>query len=278
MFGFGKKSAGKGASASVPPPPPKLHFGCPVGATCIASDPLQGTIAVGTFQGEVKLFGSSSAQLMLPAVVVSPIRHLVLSAGHLLAIHEPNTLCVWSLRRKSRHLASLLASITPPPLEEGCADPVTRTSHIPSTPLVLLGTAHGNIRVLDLEAAALAPWRLELSQSESTAIGGPLCALELNPSSPRRLLVGGEGGLLKVCELAHGGAPPRAICTFGAPRGGGRAPGRGGGKGGDGAASGGASGGGAAAGVDAPGLTVAAWAAGDGGGGCRVVLAGYITA
>ena len=128
-----------------PPPPPKVHYGVPALACCLAADPVQGTIAIGTESGHIKLFGRRGSELLLPAISPAPVRHLafITNRGLLLAVHERAVLRLWSLRGARPTLAATPVLPAVDSLEVSVATLVPRSS------IVLLGTSDGRVFACD---------------------------------------------------------------------------------------------------------------------------------
>ena len=143
---FFSKAKAPAAEAPPPPPPPRpLHVGVPLAACSVAVDPVQGTVAVGSVDGLVKLFGFQGAEIALwpdntggdadPSSGRSPVAHLAFAtnSGRLLAVHAPGTLRLWALDGRARlaHTATI---------DEGA---VALVAPCPGTAWMLLGTEHG---------------------------------------------------------------------------------------------------------------------------------------
>ena len=162
---FSKAKAPIAEAPPPPPPPPRpLHVGVPLAACSVAVDPVQGTVAVGSVDGLVKLFGFQGAEIALwpdntggdadPSSGRSPVAHLAFAtnSGRLLAVHAPGTLRLWALDGRAR-LANTAT------VDEGA---VALVAPCPGTAWMLLGTEHGGACAYDAAGdGALAPWRLQ---------------------------------------------------------------------------------------------------------------------
>ncbi|EOD28254.1 hypothetical protein EMIHUDRAFT_456965 [Emiliania huxleyi CCMP1516] len=105
----------------------------------------EGTIAIGTESGHIKLFGRRGSELLLPAISPAPVRHLafITNRGLLLAVHERAVLRLWSLRGARPTLAATPVLPAVDSLEVSVATLVPRSS------IVLLGTSDGRVFACD---------------------------------------------------------------------------------------------------------------------------------
>ncbi|KAL3907020.1 MAG: hypothetical protein SGPRY_010329 [Prymnesium sp.] len=201
MWPFKRKSSGSAdpppptAEPSAPPPPPPIHFGVPLSPVCIAVDPIQSTIALGTSRGEVKLFSRANQEVLLPHPTnAPPVVHLFFwtNNGRLLSLHTPDLIQLWDLTGPAVRLCTSFH----------IGQPVDLASLIPSSPFALLASCRC-IRAYDLrgEDSSLSPWQLPTGDSQ------PLCAMQSNPLDPRKLLTGSTRGRLRVHSLSESDDP-----------------------------------------------------------------------
>ncbi|KAL1504258.1 hypothetical protein AB1Y20_010667 [Prymnesium parvum] len=195
MWPFRKKgssAAGAPPPEAAPPPPPPVHFGVPYQPTCLAADPIQATIAVGSSRGEIKLFSRAADEMMLPSASgAAPVAQLAFwtNQGRLLAIQSPGTLVLWDLRRAVRLAAHFAVGA-----------PIDLAWLIPRSPYALL-SVEGTVRVYEMEREEprlSSPWSLDAGR------GAPLCAMSTSPAEPRKLLAATCRGELRVFTLGGG--------------------------------------------------------------------------
>jgi hypothetical protein len=188
-------AAGEDSAASL-----QLHIGVPWATSCLAVDPVQGTVALGGSAGEVKLLGlceqdprACADMLLPPQDSGGPVVALLFlpNEGRLLVLQAPALLRIWRLTCLPPQIEVCLplsTSTEPDPS-------VTIAALIPRSPFLLVGTGSGAVVCAHCTAGRVAGWALPPAE-------GAVCALEPRPSDPTQLLLGRRR--LRVASLRRG--------------------------------------------------------------------------
>ena len=128
-----------------------LHHGIPAGPTCIAFDPVQRLMAVGTDKGLVKLFGKPGVEVVVNQYAGS-ITHLcfLVNMGKLVLVHRGGS-CEGVNLDSRRSIGSYVF--------KGAV--VTCLVHVPNTDFVCVGLDTGHVHVLSAAGKlALSSYRI----------------------------------------------------------------------------------------------------------------------
>ena len=144
-----------------------LHHGIPGGPTCIAYDPIQRLMAIGTDKGLVKVFGKPGVEVVVNQYEGS-ISHLCFAnnRGKLVIVHKGGA-CEGVNLDSRRSIGSYVFK---------GAD-VTCLLHVPNTEFILVGLDTGNVHVLSTAGKlALSSYRVSgrssLLVSKSSSVAG----------------------------------------------------------------------------------------------------------
>ncbi|KAK3055784.1 Lethal(2) giant larvae sro7 [Extremus antarcticus] len=166
------------------------RFGINSQTSCLAYDPVQSLLAVGTKNsqfgpGQIYVFGRDRIQatLQLPARGAS-VQELQFCADKLICLTSKHDICVYSLELKR-----LISSHSPPGVVTAlCTDPMLDYA--------FLGMQTGDILAYDLDRENLAPFKIALlwREVDQHARVSPVASLQLHPRDVGTLLVGYASG------------------------------------------------------------------------------------
>ncbi|CCU74158.1 SNARE-dependent exocytosis protein (Sro7) [Blumeria hordei DH14] len=168
------------------------HFGINSQICCLAYDPVQSILVLGTKEskfgsGQIYLFTREGAQVVLNFPHRTSVKNLQLCAERLVSIDSKNRLTVWSLITKK-----IVASVILPGI-------VTTIITDPTLDWVFIGLQTGKVLAYDLDQKKLAPLQLPNFWQEKTKrlLKTPIVSMQLHPRNIDQLLIGySEGAVL----------------------------------------------------------------------------------
>ncbi|RKF72329.1 Lethal giant larvae protein-like protein SRO77 [Golovinomyces cichoracearum] len=191
----------KNLSSSILPeylaPDDQTRFGINSQISCLAYDPVQSLLAVGTNEskfgsGQIYVFGQQRIQFTFKLTRKASIKLIQFCANRLISLDSKNQLIIWDLvaRRK-------LASTIPPGI-------VTTIVTDPTIDWALIGLQNGRVIAFDLDRELWAPLRLPNFWQEKTKrpMPSPIVSMQLHPRDIGQLLIGyTEGAVLYSFKL-----------------------------------------------------------------------------
>ena len=188
------------------------RFGINSQTACLAYDPVQSLLAVGTKNsqfgpGQIYLFGRNriEATLALPSRGASA-KELQFCADKLVSLDSKHDISVYSLELKR-----LITSHSPPGVVTAlCTDPMLDYA--------FLGMQTGDVLAYDLDRENLAPFKIPMlwSEVDSRARVSPIVSLQLHPRDVGTLLIGYTHG---ACIYSFKLAKAIRFYTYEVPRG-----------------------------------------------------------
>ncbi|KAJ9148628.1 Snare-dependent exocytosis protein [Pleurostoma richardsiae] len=186
------KQAGmqKDLSADILPhlfaPDEQIRYGINSQIGCLAYEPVQSLLAVGTNQskygnGKIYVFGQGRIQKFIPLPQQASVRFLQFCANRLVSLDSRGELAVWDLDAAKRVAGYLCAS--------GVAALVTD----PMLDWALIGYATGEVAAYDLDRERMAPFRLPnfwRQRDPKARIMPTMVSMQMHPRDIGKLLIG----------------------------------------------------------------------------------------
>ncbi|KAL8962479.1 MAG: hypothetical protein Q9193_001122 [Seirophora villosa] len=161
------------------------RFGINSQISCLAYDPVQSLLAVGTNDtqfgaGQVYVFGQGRVSVVLPLPRKASVKAIHFVVDKLIVVDSKNEISVFSLET-----TRILASYSPP-------GSVTALTTDPCLDFALIGLQNGEIVAYDLDRQSPAPWRIPnlWKQQHPKARPTPVVTLAFHPRDIGCLLVG----------------------------------------------------------------------------------------
>ncbi|XP_074645038.1 syntaxin-binding protein 5-like [Tubulanus polymorphus] len=174
-----------------------IRHGFPYQPMCLAFDPIQHLLAIGSKNGSLRIFGRPGVDCHVshdgdPSII--QILFLI-NEGALVTVCSNNTLYLWTIRQKRPEVVHSLKfqreSIT-------CC-------HLPfQSKWLYIGTEKGNVHIVNIESFILSGyiinWNKAIELSRKTH-PGQVVHLSDNPCDPNKLLIGFESGAIVLWDL-----------------------------------------------------------------------------
>ncbi|KAF6032681.1 STXBP5 [Bugula neritina] len=200
----GEKSASKG-EVEIPETLQPHDFYCgklsrhgfPFQPTCIAWDPIQKLVAVGTKRGDVRIIGKPGVDVAMQHTSPTVVLHIkfLINQGALITACSDDSINLWSYRQKVPEIVHSL---------KFCRERITCLYLAYQSKWLYLGTERGNVHIVNVETFTICGyiinWNKAIELSRKTH-PGPVVHLSDNPMDPNKLLIGFETGLTVCWDL-----------------------------------------------------------------------------
>lgn len=184
-----QKNLSAGISSDFLAPDDLARFGINSQIGCLAYDPVQSLLAIGTKEskygnGQIYVFGQQRVQVTFTFSRQGSIQLLRFCANRLISLSSKNELTIWDLITKKK-----LSSTIPPGI-------TTAIETDPTLDWLFVGFQNGRILAYDLDRLIWAPLKLPNFWYEKTkkSIASPVVSMQLHPKDIGQLLVGYSDG------------------------------------------------------------------------------------
>ncbi|RKF59853.1 Lethal giant larvae protein-like protein SRO77 [Erysiphe neolycopersici] len=184
-----QKNLSAGISSDFLAPDDLARFGINSQIGCLAYDPVQSLLAIGTKEskygsGQIYVFGQQRVQVTFNLSRQGSIQLIRFCANRLISLSSKNELTVWDLITKKK-----LTSTSPPGI-------TTAIETDPTLDWAFVGFQNGRILVYDLDRLLWAPLKLPNFWYEKTkkSIASPVVSMQLHPKDIGQLLIGYSDG------------------------------------------------------------------------------------
>lgn len=171
--------------------------GFPNAPCCIAFDPIQKLLAIGTKHGAIRILGQSGVDYNL-SVDKEAIKQLIfiINEGGLISIASDNTISLWTIRQKEPTVTMKTQFNKREEISQ---------AYLPfQSKFIYIGTAQGNVYILNIETFKLSGydvrWNKAIGMMDSNR-PGPVIHLSECPSDHSKLLIGFREGLVVLWDL-----------------------------------------------------------------------------
>ncbi|CAN0151103.1 unnamed protein product [Lampetra fluviatilis] len=172
-----------------------LRSGFPCHPSCMAYDPVQRLLAVGTRSGSLCVFGQPGVERFCEHESQAGVLqlHFLVNEGVLVSVCSDDKLHMWSLRQ---HNPVLVHSLTPEPKAS------ITSSHLPfRSKWLYVGTAKGNVHVVAVESFAQSQYSIMWNDAAGPSHPGDVIHISENPLDEDKLLVGYETGIIVLWDI-----------------------------------------------------------------------------
>ncbi|KAL9968676.1 hypothetical protein ACROYT_G020794 [Oculina patagonica] len=185
------------------------RYGFPYQPTCVAYDPVQSLLAIGSYDGSLRILGQTGIECHVQHESGAAVRELIflVNEGALISLCEDDYIHLWNLRQAQ---PALVQSLRFNREKLTCM-------HLPfSSKWLYVGTEKGNIHVVNIESFQLSGYTInwnKVIEIKCKTHPGPVVHISGNPVDPNKLLLGFESGTVVVWSLRGKTAEHRCICS-----------------------------------------------------------------
>ncbi|POS84994.1 hypothetical protein EPUL_003628 [Erysiphe pulchra] len=183
------KNLSAGISSDFLAPDDLARFGINSQIGCLAYDPVQSLLAIGTKEskygnGQIYVFGQQRVQVTFNLSRQGSIQLLRFCANRLISLSSKNELTVWDLVTKKKLISTIPPGVT------------TTIETDPTLDWAFVGFQNGRILAYDLDRLIWAPLKLPNFWYEKTkkSIASPVVSMQLHPKDIGQLLIGYSDG------------------------------------------------------------------------------------
>ncbi|XP_032829328.2 syntaxin-binding protein 5-like isoform X2 [Petromyzon marinus] len=172
-----------------------LRSGFPCHPSCMAYDPVQRLLAMGTRSGSLCVYGQPGVERFCEHESEAGVLqlHFLVNEGALVSVCSDDKLHMWSLRQ---HTPVLVHSLTLEPKAS------ITSSHLPfRSKWLYVGTAKGNVHVVAVESFAQSQYSIMWNDAAGPSHPGDVIHISENPLDEDKLLVGYETGLIVLWDI-----------------------------------------------------------------------------
>lgn len=187
------------------------RYGFPFQPTCLAHDPVQSILAIGAYDGSVRILGQPGVECHIQHESGAAVRDLIflINEGALISLCEDDYIHLWNLRQAQ---PALVQSLRFNREKLTCM-------HLPfSSKWLYVGTERGNIHVVNIESFQLSGYTInwnKVIEIKCKTHPGPVVHISGNPVDPNKLLLAFNSGTVVVWSLR--GRTVEQRCIFPQP-------------------------------------------------------------
>jgi len=180
------------------------RYGFPYHSTCLALDPVQRLIAIGTSSGSIRICGKPGAECHVNHDSSAAVHHLLflINEGGLISVCEDASLHLWNLRQKQPALINTL---------KFNKEKITAIHSPFPSKWLYVGTERGNIYIVNIEQFAISGYMISWNHVIDVSHKGhpgPVLQISSSPQDHNKLLLSYESGIsvlwdLKTKKLSH---------------------------------------------------------------------------
>uniref|UniRef100_A0A1I8HU96 LLGL domain-containing protein n=1 Tax=Macrostomum lignano TaxID=282301 RepID=A0A1I8HU96_9PLAT len=171
--------------------------GFPNAPCCIAFDPIQKLLAIGTKHGSIRILGQSGVDCNL-SLDKEAIKQLIfiINEGGLISIASNNTISLWTIRQKEPTITMQMQFTKREDISH---------AYLPfQSKFIYIGTNQGNVYLLNIESFKVSgydiKWNKAIGMRDSNHPGAVIHLSEC-PSDQSKLLIGFRKGLTVLWDL-----------------------------------------------------------------------------
>lgn len=186
-----------------------VRHGFPYNPTCVAFDPIQRLIAIGTRNGCIRIVGRPGVDINVQHVGQQPVVQLIfiINEGSLISICADESVHLWNLKLKYPTTIHSLKFQRERPTY----------AHLPfQSKWLYVGTERGNVHIVNTESFSLSGyvinWNKAIELSRKTHPGS-IIHLSDCPIDPSKLLIGYDTGAIILWDLRNKAADTRINYT-----------------------------------------------------------------
>ncbi|XP_015795856.1 syntaxin-binding protein 5-like isoform X2 [Tetranychus urticae] len=174
-----------------------VRHGFPHNPTCVAFDPIQRLIAIGTRNGCLRIIGRPGVDINVQHVGQFAVIQIIfiVNEGNLITLCADDSIHLWSIKTKTPSIVHIL---------KFQRERIT-FAHLPySSKWLYVGTERGNVHVVNIETFQLSGyvinWNKTIELSRKTHPGSVIHLSDC-PIDPSKLLIGYESGTIVLWDL-----------------------------------------------------------------------------
>lgn len=185
------------------------RYGFPYQPTCIAYDPVQSILALGAYDGSLRILGQAGVECHVQHDSSAAVIELIflINEGALISLCEDDYIHLWNLRQAQ---PALVQSLRFNREKLTCM-------HLPfSSKWLYVGTEKGNVHVVNIESFELSGYTInwnKVIEIKCKSHPGPVVHISGNPVDPNKLLLGFESGTVVVWSLRGKAVEHRCVCA-----------------------------------------------------------------
>ncbi len=176
-----------------------MRHGFPYKTTCVAFDPIQKLLAIGTRNGSVRIFGRPGVDLEIHhegREAVTQVQFM-LNEGKILTTCTDDSVNMWDFAVKPPELLQTLKINK---------EQLTHMSLEFQDRWLYLGTSRGNVFIMNVETFTLSgytiAWNKCIDPLKKSCHPGAVTHVSVNPADNSKLLIGFKTGLICLWDLA----------------------------------------------------------------------------
>ncbi|XP_015759127.1 PREDICTED: syntaxin-binding protein 5-like [Acropora digitifera] len=185
------------------------RYGFPYQPTCLAYDPVQSILAIGAYDGSIRILGKPSVECHVQHESSAAVKELIflINEGALISLCDDDYVHLWNLRQAH---PALVQSLRFNREKLTCM-------HLPfSSKWLFVGTERGNVHVVNIESFKLSGYTIHWNKAieiKCKAHPGPVVHISGNPADPNKLLLGFDTGMAVVWSLRGKTVEHRVNCS-----------------------------------------------------------------
>lgn len=186
-----------------------FRYGFPDKPTCIAYDPVQSILAIGTYDGSLKILGKLGVECHVKHESNLPVQNLIflVNEGALISNCPDEVLNLWNLRQGQPVIVQSLKFNRE----------IISAVHLPfQSKWLYVGTQKGNVHIVNIEKFAVSGYIIYWNKCvdiQCKTHPGKVMHISDNPVDANKLLIGYDTGLVVVWSLRDKVAEQRCYCS-----------------------------------------------------------------
>ncbi|XP_063718026.1 syntaxin-binding protein 5-like isoform X4 [Symsagittifera roscoffensis] len=185
-----------------------VRHGFPHLPSCLAFDPVQSILAIGTKTGSIKLYGKPGVDGYVShdsEVAVTKLQFVV-NQGGLISVLEDSSVHLWNLKLKSPAIIHSL---------KFNRERITSIKLPLRSKYLYVGTERANILVVNVDSFTISGYQIQWNRAigaQRNTHPGPVIEMNECPDDENKLLIGYESGLATLWDLKAKEADQRFFC------------------------------------------------------------------
>ncbi|XP_053208518.1 syntaxin-binding protein 5-like [Panonychus citri] len=186
-----------------------VRHGFPHNPTCVAFDPIQRLIAIGTRNGCLRIIGRPGVDINVQHIGQFAVIQIIflVNEGNLITLCADDSIHLWSIKTKTPSIVNIL---------KFQKERITY-AHLPySSKWLYVGTERGNVHIVNIDSFQLSGyvinWNKAIELSRKTHPGSVIHLSDC-PIDPSKLLIGYESGTIVLWDLRSKSADSRVNYT-----------------------------------------------------------------